>query len=106
MPAVMIEILNNQTVSQSLPLECSITTVRGITSRVDIVWSSKGLMLRKTEGFNYSSTTNTSVLYTDSYTISQLSTTDEDRDIQCVVFINAITLVMASDSVTLNVSGK
>ena len=38
---------NTQTVGQSLTLQCEVTTVRGITSRVDIVWSSDGTVLRR-----------------------------------------------------------
>ena len=47
-----------------------------------------------------------SLVYTDSYTISQLSTTDEGRVIQCEVVINASPSVMASDSITLDVTGE
>ena len=47
-----------------------------------------------------------SLVYTDSYTISQLSTTDEGRVIQCQVVINASPSVMASDSTTLDVTGE
>ena len=91
---------------QSLTLRGTVTTVRGITSRVDIGWSSDGSILKVTEGFNYTSTSNNAVIYTDVYTISQLSTTDEGRIIQCNTFINAVPTVTASDSVTLNVTGK
>ena len=105
-PSVNINILNNQTVGQSLTLESTVTTVRGITSRVDVVWSSNGLMLKLTEGINHTSTSNNSVIYTDIYTIPQLNTADEGRDIQCDAFINAVSTVTASDSVTLNVTGK
>ena len=101
-----VNIVNNQTVGQSLTLESTVTTVRGITSRVDIVWSSNGLMLKLTEGFNHTSTSNNSVIYTDIYTIPQLNTSDEGRIIQCDTFINAVSTVTASDSVTLNVTGK
>ena len=38
---------NTQTVGQSLTLQCEVTTVRGITSRVDIVWSSDGTVFEK-----------------------------------------------------------
>ena len=102
----MINILNNQTVSQSLVLKCNVTTIRGITSRVDIVWSSNGLVFKRTKGFNHTSTSNNSVIYTDMYAIPQLSTTDEGRNIQCDTFINAVSTVTASDNVTLNVTGK
>ena len=101
-----MNILNNQTVGQPLTLESTVTTVRGITSRVDIGWSSNGSMLQLTEGFNHTSTSNNAVIYTDIYTIPQLSTADEGRIIQCGTFINAVSPVTASDSVTLNVTGK
>ena len=90
---------------QSLTLQCEVTTVRGITSRVDIVWSSGGTELERMNDVS-STTMNNSLVYTDSYTISQLSTTDEGRMIRCEVMINASPLVMASDSITLDVTGK
>ena len=97
---------NTQTVGQSLTLQCEVTTVRGITSRVDIVWSSGGTELERMNGVS-STTMGNSLVYTDSYTISQLSTTDEDRVIQCeVVVINPSTLVTATDNITLDVIGK
>ena len=101
-----MNILGNQTVGQPLAMESIVTTVRGITSRVDIGWSSNGVMLQLTEGFNHTSTSNNAVIYTDIYTISQLNTTYEGRIIQCDTFINAVSTVTASDSVTLNVTGK
>ena len=72
---------------------------------VNIVWSSGGTVLRSMNGVS-SVIMGDSLVYTDSYTISQLSTTDEGRVIQCEVVINASTPVMANDSITLNVTGK
>ena len=89
---------------QSLTLESTITTVRGITSRVDIVWSSNGSELKRIEGLNHSSIANDSVIYTDFYTIPQLSTLDEGRTLMCNVFINTIS--PTNDNITLNVTGK
>ena len=106
LPSLNTNALSNQTVGQSLTLESTVTTVRGITSRVDIGWSSNGVMLQLTEGFNYTSVSNNAVIYTDIYTIPQLNTTDEGRIIQCDTFINAVSTVTASDSVKLNVTGK
>ena len=103
-PTVSVTAPNTQTVGQSLTLQCEVTAVRGITSRVDIVWSSGGTELQR---MNVSSTTmGNSLVYTDSYTISQLSTDDEGRMIQCEVVINASPSVMASDSITLDVTGE
>ena len=96
---------DNQTVGQSLTLQCEVTTVRGITSRVDIVWSSNGTELERMNDVS-STTMDNSIVHTDSYTISQLSTTDDGRVIQCEVVINTNPLEMASDNVTLDVTGK
>ena len=97
--------LDTQTVGQSLTLQCEVTTVRGITSRVDIVWSSNGTVLRRMNDTT-ATTMDNSLVYTDSYTISQLSTTDEGRLIQCEVVINASPLVMANNNITLDVTGE
>ena len=90
---------------QSLTLQCEVTTVRGITSRVDIVWSSDGTELERMNDLS-STTMDNSLVYTDSYTISQLNTTDDGRVIQCEVVINASPSVMASDTITLDVASK
>ena len=95
---------NTQTVGQSLTLQCEVTTVRGITSRVDIVWSSGGTELQRMNNVSSTMMSN-SLVYTNSYTISQLSTTDEGRVIQCEVLINTSPLVMANDTTTLDLIG-
>ena len=95
-----------QTVGQSLVLRCSVITVRGITSRVDTVWSSDGLDLETVEA-NVSSITNNSVEYTAYYTIVQLNETDDGRVYQCKVVINANPPVMTDDvNVTLKTTSK
>ena len=95
---------NTQIVGQSLTLQCVVTTVRGITSRVDIVWSSGGTELQRMNDVSSTMMSN-SLAYTNSYGISQLSTTDDGRVIQCEVVINASPSVMASDDITLDVTG-
>ena len=96
---------NTQIVGQSQTLQCEVTTVRGIISRVDIVWSSDGTTLRRINGATATSMDN-SLVYTDSYTISQLSITDDGRVIQCETVININPPVMASDSVTLDIASE
>ena len=95
---------NTQTVGQSLTLQCEVTTVRGITSRVDIVWSDGSIELERMNDVSLT-TMNNSLMYTHSYTISQLTTTDDGRVIQCELMINTSLLVMATDSITLDVTG-
>ncbi|XP_065915772.1 hemicentin-1-like [Dysidea avara] len=87
---------SNQIVGQSLTLECSVTTVRGITSRLDIVWSSGGVELQRISEMNVSFTNNNSATYISTYTIPQLNTTDDGRVYQCEVVINTSPPVMAT----------
>ena len=104
-PDVNVSASNTQTVGQSLILQCEVTTVMGIVSMVDIVWSSGDTVLRSMNNVS-SVMMGDSLVYTDSYTISQLSTTDEGRVIQCEVVINASPSVMAGDNITLDVTGE
>ena len=103
-PTVSVTAPNTQTVGQSLTLQCEVTTVRGITSRVDIVWTSGGIELNSTSNAPLS-IIDDSVVYTDFYTISQLSTSDENRVIQCEVVINANPEIRANYNYTLDVNG-
>ena len=106
-PTVSVTISNNQivVVGQSLTLQCEMTTVRGISSRVDIVWISDGKELKRMN--NVSSTAmNSSLVYKGYYTTSQLNTTDDGRVIKCVVVIIANPPVMANDSITIIVPGE
>ena len=101
-PTVNVTAPNTQTVGQPLTLQCEVTTVRGIIGRVDIVWSSTGgAVLRRTNN-TMATPINGLLVYTDTYTISQLNLSDDGRVIQCEVVINAI---MATNSTTLNVTG-
>ena len=87
-------------------LDCSVTTMRGITSRIDIEWSIGNVILQRTEGVNATFTASDFVVYTNIYNISQVSTFDDGRVYQCKVIINTIPQLMATDSVTLDVTGK
>ena len=95
-----------QIVGQSLTLEANVTTVRGITSRVDIEWSTGNITLQRTEGVNITFTASDSVIYEDIYNITQVSTLDDGRVYQCKVIINTNPQLMATDSITLDVTGK
>ena len=104
-PTVSVTALNTQTVGQSLTLQCEVTTVRGITSSVDIVWSSGGTELERMNDVS-STMTSDSLVYTDSYDIPLLTTSDDDKMIQCRGVINVDSPVFASDSLALDVTGK
>ena len=104
-PTINVIALNSQIVGQSLTLQCEVTTVRGITSIVDIVWSNDSIVLRRISG-TIATTMDNSLVYTDSYTILQLNTTDDGTVIQCEIVINTIPSVTASNSITLDVTGE
>ena len=105
-PNVSISPTNTQILGQSLTLHCKVITVRGITTRVDIMWRSGGTNLRR--NYDVSSTTmNNSLVYTGTYTISLLSTADDGRVIHCEVEINdASPSVVANESITLDVTSE
>ena len=68
------------------------------------MWSSDGTELARMN--NVSSTTMDNLLvYTDSYTISQLSTTDDGRVIQCEATIQATPSQSSTDTLSLDVTG-
>jgi len=84
-----------------------VTTVRGITSRVDIVWSSDdGLLMKKIEGVSFNYSMDNIAVYAAKYSISQLRTSDENRIYQCEVVVNSDPLTTASENVTLNLTGR
>ena len=97
--------LSDQAVGQSLTLQCEVTTVRGITSRVDIVWSSDGTVLRRINDTT-AITMGNSLVYIDSYMISMLTTSYNARMYECEVVINANPPMTFSDSIILNVNGE
>ena len=97
---------NNQKVGESLTLECSFITVRGITSRVDIVWSGGGTDLKRISNVNASPTINDNEIYQDTFTIPLLSTNDDGRSIQCETIINTTPLVIAENNIVLDITGE
>ena len=82
------------------------TTVRGITSRVDIVWSSDGLESQRINGTKAMLSNNVSVMYTSTYTIPLLSTTDDGRVYQCEIVINTSPSIMDIASIAVDVTGR
>ena len=105
-PNVKINTSINQTVSQSLTLQCNIITVRGITSRVEILWISNGIELKKKNSVNASVIMNTYNLYEDTYDIPLLSTSDDGSLFQCKGTIMTTPSITVANNITLDVIGK
>ena len=99
--------VNNQTIGQPLILQCSVTTIRDINSRVDFVWISNGTELERVEGVTGDiSSANNLAIYTNHYIISQLSIADNNSSYTCEVIINRSPLISATGNFTLNITGK
>ena len=105
LPAVNVNALSNQTVGQSLTLQCEVTAVRGITNGVDIVWSSNDTVLRRIDNTT-ATTMNGSLVYIDSYNISILNTSDNNRVIECEIVIDVDPIVTANGNIMLDVIGE
>ena len=97
---------NNLTTGQSVILECSAVAVRGITSRVDIVWYDNGVQVRRMDGVTTSIINGTATVYTDSLNISSLTRQHDGRVYLCEAIINSEPFLAAFSSVTLIVACK
>ena len=101
--------INNQTVGQSLILQCSVTTIRDINSRVDFVWISNGTELERVEGVTGESSTNNLAVYTDYLITPQLSIADNNSLYTCEVIINSSPinrspLISSTGNIKLNIT--
>ena len=81
------------------------TTVRGISSRVDMAWSSNGTEIKKIEGVNVIYTGSNLAMYLTYYVIPLLGTVNNDEEYQCEVMINTNPPVMDSNYIALNGTG-
>ena len=105
-PTVSLTIPNTQIVGQSLTLQCEVTTVRGITSRVDVIWRRNNITVHTTYVTVTATTRNNLIVYRDSYTISRLNKSDDNAMYECVVVIEVYPPVIAADTVTLSVTSE
>ena len=103
-PTVVVTAGGPQTVGSSLTLTCSIEAVQGVITMANIVWTTGALrVVRRTDGVTLGNMT----VFTDTYTISQLSTSDDSTRYRCeVVVLNTDPPVTASGIITLDLMSK
>ena len=97
--------LRNLIIGDALTLDCTVTAVRGISSSVDIIWTTGDSVVRRVYNIT-ADIENDYAIYTDSFEISSLSAIDNGREFQCTVVINAYQPVYNSDQFTLMFSGE
>lgn len=103
---VNLTTLETPLVGEPLTLECSVSTVAGISSTVDIVWSSNNVILAMNENINISFTENISAVYVGYYEIPQVTTADEGRVYECQISINQNPPLISESFITLDVTGN
>ena len=99
------EKLENVTVGDPLTLDCTVTAVRGISSPVDIIWTTGSRVVRRVDNIT-ANIENDNAIYTDSFEISSISAIDNGREYQCTVVINGNKPVSSSGQFTLMFTGK
>ena len=102
---VVVLTLNQQTVGQPLMLECAMSTPRGITSRVDVVWSRDGVEVEHINDISSNFSSPEVVVYTNIYTIPLLGTYDDEIVYECEVIINSSPKLEVTGNVILDVIG-
>ena len=98
-------IAGNLAIGDPLILDCTAIAVRGISSSVDMIWTTGGRVVKRVDNIT-ADIENDSAIYTDSFEISSLSTFDNGRIYQCTVVINAGQPVYSSDQITLIFPGE
>lgn len=104
-PSVRITSINTQTLYEATTLECRATTVRGITSRVDIIWSTGRMTVKRVNGVTPKSVGH-SMIYTDQLVTPPLSINDNGRVYECQVIINAYSRIRSSRNIVLDFLGE
>ena len=98
--------MDNLTIGDPLTLNCTATTVRGISSPVYIKWYTGGNIVRRVDNLTVAYTDD-SVIYTDLFEISSsLTAVDNGREYHCVLVINASQPLYSGSQITLNFTGE
>ena len=87
-----------QLVGTSLILDCSIRDLGGETNSLEIIWISDNTILQRTNVTKIED-------YKDSYNISLLTTSDQNRIIQCMAR-SFTPLILDGSNIMLNITGR
>ena len=108
-PSPVVEVTSIDTVEfgKATTLECNVTTVRGITSRVDIIWRNGSNSTTVTTMENITANiVNNSAVYTNQLVTPPLSVNDSGRVYYCAVSINSTFGVSSYGTIVLDFIGK
>ena len=93
-------------INQPLILQCTATIVRGITSTVDIIWTTGDTQVRRVNNVIASSNINSTSVYYDSFIIPSLNISDIGSVYQCEVLINSVVPSTANADFIIPIPGN
>ena len=96
---------NSPAIYQPLILQCTAIIVRGITSTVDIIWTTGNTQVRRVNNVTASSNINSSSIYNDSFIIPSLNLSDIGSVYECEVLINSVLPTGAKTYFTISTPG-
>ena len=91
---------------QPLVLQCTAAIVRGITSTVDIIWTTGNTQVRRVNNVTASSNTYSQSIYNDSFIIPSLNVSDIGNVYQCEASINSVLPSAVKTGVVIPIPGK
>ena len=106
-PSPVVEVTSIDTVEYGKPatLQCNVIAVRGIASRVDIIWMTEFSTLRRLNNVKANIISNSAVY--NAYLVTPLSVNNRGRVYYCGVSINTPSGVnFFNGSIALDFSGK
>ena len=100
--SIFVEVTTTDTpvIERPLVLQCSAITLRGITDRVDIVWTTGIMEVRKVMDVLPNDFNNLAI-YTDSLVIPSLDINDIGSVYECTVIVNSLPVVTFKDTFTI-----
>jgi len=104
-PTVNIASVDSVEYGKATTLKCDATAVRGITSRVDIIWRTGNTTVSRVDDVA-ANIVNNSAVYTNQLITPPLSVNDSGRVYTCEVRINTTFGVNAFDSIVLDFISK
>ena len=104
-PVIQVTSVDTVEFGRATTLECNAIAVRGITSRVDIIWITGFRTVRRVDNLT-ASTVNNSVVYSDQFITPPLSANDVGRVYQCQVVINADFRINTFGRIVLDFIGR
>ena len=104
-PTVRVTSIDTAEFGGTATLECNAIAARGITSRVDIIWTTGFITVKRVEGVT-ANTINNSAVYTDQFVTPPLSVNDDGKVYQCQVVINSNFSIRAFGNIVLDFIGK